>query len=231
MSEAREQAAGDPPDRTNVRRLADAIRDVKNAMADRDDVVVEIREVTRTRLEMLAAELETVAADATAEHPGFDFAISSGQQPRFWIDAVAHVALGRDRRTYRFVRDTRNGRLLLAESADIKAVADAVTRYVAERVVERQRDLESGPSRASEAVAGSAAAEVPDAPEKSADEPAKAVLPAATVRPARAPEGPPRARMAELFATFALVAFGALVGAAAVLLYFRDRVPDLSGLF
>jgi hypothetical protein len=122
-------------------RLADAIREVKNATADRDDVVVELREAQKTRLELLAAELAPIFAEVPAE-AGFDFAISSGAQPRLWIDAVSHVTMGRDRRTYRFLRDTRLGRVVLAESLEIKPVADQVTRYVAERIVERDRIME-----------------------------------------------------------------------------------------
>lgn len=123
-------------------RLADAIREVKVAAAERDDVVVELREASRTRLELLAQELEPVFQQVPAEEILFDFAISSGTQPRLWIDAVSHVAMGRDRRTYRFVRDTRLGRVVLAESTEIRPVADQVTRYVAERMVERQRWLD-----------------------------------------------------------------------------------------
>ncbi|QPC91179.1 hypothetical protein [Mesorhizobium sp. INR15] len=126
------------------RKLSDAIRDVKNAFADRDDVVVDMREAHRMRLELLAAELAPVFADVPADMDNFDFAVSSGLQPRLWIDAVSHVAMGRDRRTYRFLRDTRIGRIVLAESTEMKPVADQVTRYVAERVVERQRMMEGG---------------------------------------------------------------------------------------
>lgn len=210
MNEAKDHAAGEG----NVRRLSDAIREVKNAMADRDDVVVEMREATRTRLEMLASELEAVAAEAGAESPAFDFAVSSGQQPRYWIDAVAHVALGRDRRTYRFVRDTRNGRVVLAESTDIKPVADAVTRYVAERIVERQRDLDAEPA---------AAVPVEEKPEV-VQEP----RPAAVVR---APEPRRRDRTQEFFSTVALIALGVILGAAATILILRERVPEMQNLF
>ena len=125
-----------------TRRLADAVREVKNAYADRDDVVVELREAERMRLELLLQELEPVFADVPADDQQFDFAISSGLQPRLWIDATAHVAMGRDKRVYRFVKDTRLGRVVLSETSDIKAVAEQVTRYVAERIVERQRLLE-----------------------------------------------------------------------------------------
>jgi hypothetical protein len=125
-----------------ARKLSDAIRDVKNAAADREDVVVELREATRMRLQLLAAELAPVFAEVPGDLDIFDFAISSGLQPRLWIDAVSHVAMGRDRRTYRFVKDTRNGRVVLAESVKMEPVADAVTRYVAERMVEREHQME-----------------------------------------------------------------------------------------
>ncbi|BCH23684.1 hypothetical protein [Mesorhizobium sp. L-8-3] len=140
MSEAGEKATV----ADKGRRLSDAIREVKNAAADREDVVVEMREAQRTRLELLAAELHPVFADVPADVETFDFVISSGLQPRLWIDAVSHVAMGRDRRTYRFVRDTRLGRVVLAESTDMKPVADKVTHYIAERLVERQRMMEGG---------------------------------------------------------------------------------------
>ncbi|MFD1985645.1 hypothetical protein ACFSOZ_24665 [Mesorhizobium newzealandense] len=125
-------------------KLSDAVRDVKNAFADRDDVVVDMREAHRMRLDLLAAELAPVFADVPADMDNFDFVVSSGLQPRLWIDAVSHVAMGRDRRTYRFLKDTRIGRVVLAESTEMKPVADQVTRYVAERIVERQRMMEGG---------------------------------------------------------------------------------------
>ena len=134
----------DPAEQTGATvnlRLADAVREVKNAAADREDVVVELREAQKMRLELLAAELAPIFADVPTD-AGFDFAISSGTQPRLWIDAVSHVTMGRDRRTYRFLRDTRLGRVVLAESHEIKPVADQVTRYIAERIVERQRMID-----------------------------------------------------------------------------------------
>lgn len=157
MSEAGERAAAVD----KVRKLSDAIREVKNAVADRDDVVVEMREAQRMRLELLAAELQPVFGDVPTDVDSFDFAVSSGLQPRLWIDAVAHVAMGRDRRTYRFLKDTRLGRVVLAESPDMEPVADQVTRYIAERLVERQRLMEGGiePTLASVATGADGAAE------------------------------------------------------------------------
>jgi len=138
----------DPNDNVRVldpsRKLAEAVRSVKNAEADRDDVVIEMRDAERMRLEILANELSSVIQEVPSDLDMFDFALSSGLKPRFWIDGVSHVSMGRDKRTYRFLKDTRNGRVVLAESTDAKPVADQVTRYIAERMVERERMLEGG---------------------------------------------------------------------------------------
>lgn len=123
------------------RKLSDVMRDVKNAAADRGDVVVEMREAGRMRLELLAQELEPFFAEVPRDVEWFDFALSSGAQPRLWIDAVSHVGLGRDRRTFRFVTDTRLGRIVLAETTDLNVVAEQVRRYVAERLIEHQKAM------------------------------------------------------------------------------------------
>jgi hypothetical protein len=49
--------------------------------------------------------------------------------------------MGRDKRQYRFVQDTRYGRAVLAESYEVPVLADAIKRYVARRLVERERAL------------------------------------------------------------------------------------------
>jgi hypothetical protein len=121
------------------RRLADAIRAAKIAAAHRSDVVVDIREADRARLEILAEEMQSVADEIPAGDDRFDLTISGGPQPRFWVDGTAHVSMARDRRTYRFARETRLGRVMLAESADVAVIADRVTDYVAERIVERDK--------------------------------------------------------------------------------------------
>ncbi len=119
-------------------RLVDAVRRVRIATAERNDVVVDLKEADRARLEILADELRPVFDQVPLDDQRFDFAISSGLQPRLWIDATAHVMMGRDRRTYRFVRDTRPGRIVLAESLSIEPIVDRVTLYIAERLHERE---------------------------------------------------------------------------------------------
>jgi hypothetical protein len=51
------------------------------------------------------------------------------------------VVMGRDKRHYRFVQDTRYGRRVLGESTDADEVAGLITQYVARRLIERERVL------------------------------------------------------------------------------------------
>ena len=125
-----------------VRRLGDAINRVRLAEVERADVVVELREAERARLEMLADELRSVFAEVPADNDQFIFAVTSGTQPRLWIDQTGFVGLGRDRRTYRFLKDTRLGRTIILETADLEDMADCVTHYVAERILEKERAVE-----------------------------------------------------------------------------------------
>jgi len=56
--------------------------------------------------------------------------------------------MGRDKRIYRFVQDTRFGRIVLAESHDVPVIVDAVTDYVARRMIEREHALVATPMAA-----------------------------------------------------------------------------------
>jgi hypothetical protein len=125
-----------------VRSLKDAIRRVRTAEAERSDVVVELRDAERARLEMLADELRSVFAEVPEDNDSFVFTVAGGTPPRLWIDMTAFVVMDRDRRTYRFLKDTRLGRTVIVESAKIGEVADVITDYVAERIIERDRAIE-----------------------------------------------------------------------------------------
>lgn len=126
----------------NARSLRDAIRRVRTGEAERSDVVVDLRDADRARLELLADELKTIFAEVPEDNETFLFTIAEGTPPRLWIDMTAFVAMGRDRRTYRFLKDTRLGRTVILETADIVDMADCVTNYVAERIIERERSIE-----------------------------------------------------------------------------------------
>jgi hypothetical protein len=122
--------------------LKAAVHQARVEAAERSSVVVDLRDAEVARLELLDEALDPIFAEVPPEVDLFDRGISRGEVPRLWIDAVAHVAMGRDKRGYRFLHDSRMGRHVLAESHEIADIVQAVTTYVARRLVERQRALE-----------------------------------------------------------------------------------------
>jgi hypothetical protein len=125
--------------------LQEAMHQARIETAERTGVVVDLRDAELARLELLNEALDPLFAEIAPDADLFDRGISRGETPRLWIDAVAHVAMGRDKRSYRFLYDSRLGRRVLAESAQISDIVPAVTRYVARRMVERQRALDDDP--------------------------------------------------------------------------------------
>lgn len=126
-----------------VRRLSDAVRRVRIAESERSDAYADLHEGDRARLELLAEELAGVFSELPADDAYFICKVAGSTPPRLWIDPTTHVVMARDRRSYRLLKDTRLGRLTLNESADLDQTADAVTDYIAERLIERERSLES----------------------------------------------------------------------------------------
>jgi len=121
--------------------LKDALRDARIEAAEHSAVVVDLRDAERARLELVEEALKPLFKEIPSSVDLFDTGISQGDVPRLWIDVIAHVEMGRDKRQYRFVQDTRYGRAVLAESYEIADMVQAVTRYVARRLVERERAL------------------------------------------------------------------------------------------
>ena len=132
----RDGSRAEPP-----RLLREALREARNEAATRTGVVVDLRDAEMARLELLHDELDPVFAEIPSDIELFDRGISRGDTPRLWIDAVAHVEMGRDKRIYRFVQDSRFGRIVLAESQASGDIARAVTKYVARRMIDRERML------------------------------------------------------------------------------------------
>ena len=121
--------------------LKDAVREARIEAAERSGVVVDLRDAELARLELLNEALDPLFKDIPDDVELFDRGVSRGDVPRLWVDVIAHVEMGRDKRQYRFVQDTRYGRAVLAESYEVPDLVKAVTHYVARRLVERERAL------------------------------------------------------------------------------------------
>ena len=142
MSDAHNAASSND----NPMRLRDALRKARIEAADRTGVVVDLRDAEVARLEILNDALDPLFAQVPANVDLFDRGVSQGETPRLWIDVVAHIVMGRDKRLYRFVQDTRFGRIVLAESHDVPAIVDAVTDYLARRMIEREHAMVATPA-------------------------------------------------------------------------------------
>nr|MEC9418049.1 hypothetical protein [Pseudomonadota bacterium] len=70
---------------TRMRSLRDAIRKVQLGEVERSDVVVELQETERARLDMLADELKDVFREIPEDDDQFSLQIISGSTPRLWI--------------------------------------------------------------------------------------------------------------------------------------------------
>jgi len=142
---SRKTDAPSAPEEDSPPRLKVAVRQARIEVAERTSVVVDLRDAEVARLEILNEALDPIFAEIPPEIDLFDRGISRGDTPRLWLDAVAHVMMGRDKRVYRLVQDTSYGRRVLEESSEVEPIAQAVTNYVARRLVERERSLAAQP--------------------------------------------------------------------------------------
>lgn len=128
--------------KSRVKDLAEAMNDIRSSQTDKDDVVVELKHAKLSRLELLVEELKPVIKDIPKGCDRFEFAIARGDVPRLWVDMTTFVRLAGDGSDYELVKDTRMGRQVMAREASRTNIANRVTAYVAEHLLERERMME-----------------------------------------------------------------------------------------
>lgn len=121
--------------------LRQAMRRARFDEAERSGVIADLRAARLGRLEVLHEALRPLLAQIPAEVDYFDVGIMPGVNPRLFVDMIGFVEMGRDPRLYRFFQDTRHGRVTLAESESVDRIVEAVTQYVARRLLERDKAL------------------------------------------------------------------------------------------
>jgi len=127
----------------SARSLKASIEKLRSAEADRTNAQSGRLAAERLRLENLADELRPVFDEVDPNDDRFEFTLATGARPRLWLDQTAFVAMGRDGQLYRMFKDTRNGRVVLAETSELGSMADMVSEYIAERVIARETMIES----------------------------------------------------------------------------------------
>ncbi|WP_436638528.1 hypothetical protein [Microbaculum sp. FT89] len=124
-------------------RLREALNRARQQAAERSDVIVDLREAELARLELLQDALSEVFEEIPEDTDLLECSLVPSTPPRLWVDVLGHVMMGRDKRTYRFLKDTRHGRQVILETTNLDEIAARVTDYVAHRLLERERALES----------------------------------------------------------------------------------------
>ncbi len=176
--------------------LAMAMNQARMELADREGIKTESQSYGAARLEALRRKLAPLYAAIPRDIELFDLGLVAQEKPRLFVDIIAFVEMNRDQTAFRFVQETRSGRVTLAETGDDTAIIDHVTQYIARRLVERERALAQDipprlrqpmPLEASEALPAAGVAE-PDLPHSAVDLPAQTPEPAAPSSPMTAAE-------------------------------------------
>ena len=128
-------------DAAAVASLRASLRRARIESAERFDGICDLRNAEGARLDILRERVAPIIVEARRHTDMFDLALSQGERPRLFIDMLAFVEMARDRRTYRFVQDSKHGRMLIAEGENVDAMARAIADYVARRLVEREKAL------------------------------------------------------------------------------------------
>lgn len=130
--------------------LTAALRRARLESAERGEAMDDLRGAETARLDLLREQLEPVFAQLPENCDLFDLGLIQGEKPRLFVDMIAYVELTRDRRGFRFLQDTRNGRVLLAESGQADAIVQAVADYLARRLIEREKALAAATNAATQ---------------------------------------------------------------------------------
>jgi hypothetical protein len=163
------------PSRSQIPNLADSIRRARLEDAERSDVITNLRNGELARLESLREALAPIFEQIPDMPDLFDMGIMPSARPRLYIDMLGFVEMGHDRRVYRFIQDLRHQRLTLAESDRMDHIVQAVTDYVARRLIEREKALASD----SNSAAASSASQFKISPDLAAND----LEPSTLVRP------------------------------------------------
>jgi hypothetical protein len=145
--------------------LTAALRVARIENADFSAAAADIRSAEIAKLEILKDRLRPVLAQLPRDCDLFDVGVTPGDRPRLFIDQIGFVEMERDRRNFRFLQDTRHGRISIADSEDMDTIVEAVTAYIAHRLIERERalasDYTSGGAAAAQAARSAAATSPP----------------------------------------------------------------------
>jgi hypothetical protein len=121
--------------------LATAMNEARAAAAERESGHQEACAAAVVRLEALRRRLAPLYAAIPRDVESFDLGLVGPERPRLFVDIIAYVEPCADGAAFRFIQESRSGRTTIIETADEPALIDEITRYIARRLVARERAL------------------------------------------------------------------------------------------
>lgn len=120
-------------------QFTQALRQARIAEAAQLDALQNVKEARGLRLAALREELwPHLKGHPLAE--GFsDLNLQPGETPRLWIDLISSVVVEPDTRNFRLEQDRDGRRDVLHETDDLREMASVVLKYIAHRVIAREK--------------------------------------------------------------------------------------------
>ena len=120
-------------------QLTTALRQARLAEAAQLDSILALRDARAMRLDALRAELAGQLANQPQAQALFDLTVLPGEVPKLWIDLISSVVMEPDPSTYRLVQDHESRRTIMFETRNLKQMIQFATKYMAHRMVTREK--------------------------------------------------------------------------------------------
>lgn len=135
-------------------QFTEALKKARLAEAAHLDALLNVREARSLRLAALREDLLPYLAGHPMAEGFSDLTLQPGETPRLWIDLISFVVVEPDTRSFRLEQDREGRRELLHETADLDDMSRVLLKYIAHRVIAREKLATSGPATERESMQG-----------------------------------------------------------------------------
>ncbi len=122
-------------------QFVDELRSARLAESARFDAAMGFQDAKVLRLGALRDAVLPGLAGHQQARQMFELSVSPGISPRLWVDLVSSVVMEPDPKSYRLVQDQSEGRVTLFETDRLSEMKAYLTRFLAHRLVEQERNF------------------------------------------------------------------------------------------
>jgi hypothetical protein len=140
--------------------FTEALKSARLAEAAQLDALLNVREARSLRLSALRESLLPYLVDHPMAQGFTELALQPGETPRLWIDLISCVVVEPDTRIMRLQQERDGHRDVLHETVDIDEMSRVVLKYIAHRVIARERVAATGQLPSDESPAGYSLGEI-----------------------------------------------------------------------